>query len=144
MNRRPPRSTRTYTLSPYTTLFRSLFRLGEGQFARRLHRDGPRPQQVADLGDLAGIVAGDEEVPSFEAAWHAFTRWLCPRILGGPSAQGKPAGGTLQVSRSARRWCSTSSRTPFPARPSSSRKARSEEHTSELQSLMRISYAVFC
>src|SRR3546814_1598419 len=95
MNRRPPRSTRTYTLSPYTTLFRSLFRLGEGQFARRLHRDGPRPQQVADLGDLAGIVAGDEEVPSFEAAWHAFTR-------------------------------------------------RSEEHTSELQSLMRISYAVFC
>src|SRR3546814_2541494 len=32
----------------------------------------------------------------------------------------------------------------FPAQPSASTKIRSEEHTSELQSLMRISYAVFC
>src|SRR3546814_6935369 len=33
---------------------------------------------------------------------------------------------------------------PQPARPMAGRWARSEEHTSELQSLMRISYAVFC
>src|SRR3546814_3299444 len=35
-------------------------------------------------------------------------------------------------------------RDPEPARPSRTERARSEEHTSELQSLMRISYAVFC
>src|SRR3546814_960463 len=74
MIRRPPRSTRTDTLFPYTTLFRSGDRAG-----RCRHR---------------------------EAAWRA-----------------RP-GSRLHI------------------RPRLSR--RSEEHTSELQSLMRISYAVFC
>src|SRR3546814_16915097 len=90
MIRRPPRSTRTDTLFPYTTLFRSPHRL-------RRHRPPP-----------AGA-----------------------RGLAGPAAAGLPAGG-------ARR---------HPARPGGRggrRPRRSEEHTSELQSLMRISYAVFC
>src|SRR3546814_8559671 len=82
MIRRPPRSTRTDTLFPYTTLFRS----GRGR------------------------------VP-FE------------RSFGGRTAgAGRGAGGPQRPS----------------AGPGRQRPCRSEEHTSELQSLMRISYAVFC
>src|SRR3546814_8440065 len=84
MIRRPPRSTRTDTLFPYTTLFRS------GRAGRRGHR----PQQGRQL----------------------------------------PAHGEVSWSRSG-----------FgDARRAGRRHLRSEEHTSELQSLMRISYAVFC
>src|SRR3546814_10177033 len=79
MIRRPPRSTRTDTLFPYTTLFRS---------ARR-----------------------------------------CAR-----ASQGAPPPSSSS-SRPPSSACATSWR---------SRCRRSEEHTSELQSLMRISYAVFC
>src|SRR3546814_1639098 len=79
MIRRPPRSTRTDTLFPYTTLFRS----GEG--ARRQGRRGARPG-AAPGGLRAHRGLGERASPL----------------------------------------------------------ARSEEHTSELQSLMRISYAVFC
>src|SRR3546814_5904300 len=83
---RPPRSTLTDTLFPYTTLFRSL----------RCHR-------------LAGYAPGDCTVPS---------------ALQGPTdRRGKPIDRHVGDTR---RWY------------------RSEEHTSELQSLMRISYAVFC
>src|SRR3546814_4699763 len=89
MKRRPPRSTRTDTLFPYTTLFRSVRR---------------RPNSMRTRGPCR---RGDR---------------LRPR----PTAPEPPYG-----IRCRRRSC----------RPSS---ARSEEHTSELQSLMRISYAVFC
>src|SRR3546814_5685309 len=78
MIRRPPRSTRTDTLLPYTTLFRS------GRAERRLLRR--RNHAATDPARQKRI---------------------------------EPGGG------------------PAPGR-------RSEEHTSELQSLMRISYAVFC
>src|SRR3546814_6038517 len=83
MIRRPPRSTRTDTLFPYTTLFRSAV---EPRARRQSHRIFP----VRPGGDAA---------------------------LRGARAAGGFAGA---------------------------RQARSEEHTSELQSLMRISYAVFC
>src|SRR3546814_19682033 len=83
MIRRPPRSTRTDTLFPYTTLFRS--KLVAGAAVRR-------PCQSLRLWRLA----------------------LHPLGAGG--------GGSRRRGRG----------------------ARSEEHTSELQSLMRISYAVFC
>src|SRR3546814_4129745 len=86
MIRRPPRSTRTDTLFPYTTLFRS-----ESPFALGHH--GPRPGK--------GFRAGGMPAPG----------------LG-------PRDGNEQVRRQV--------------------AGRSEEHTSELQSLMRISYAVFC
>src|SRR3546814_12693842 len=72
MIRRPPRSTRTDTLFPYTTLFRSA----------------------------------------------------------GAAARSAPAGTAVAVRRAAVRTATVA--------------VRSEEHTSELQSLMRISYAVFC
>src|SRR3546814_6491149 len=91
MIRRPPRSTRTDTLFPYTPLFRSWPH----------HRGAPalRPQRPAP--PLAGSAARD-----------------------GAAAR----GGTGRHRRADRRQ----------------RRLRSEEHTSELQSLMRISYAVFC
>src|SRR3546814_15028254 len=58
MIRRPPRSTRTATLLPYTTLFRSLFRLGDQlpgiQGHRRADRAVERPQRMA--GTLPGPV----------------------------------------------------------------------------------------
>src|SRR3546814_7543256 len=85
MRRRPPRSTRTDTLFPDTTLFRS-------------HADGP-PAEDEHVGE-----EGDEREGS---------------------------DGDLHGRRPRRRR-----HEPFDD--------RSEEHTSELQSLMRISYAVFC
>src|SRR3546814_5453494 len=86
---RPPRSTRTDTRFPYTTLFRSAgFRRRHGGG----HAGGRRPAPLPDLGGH----------PRLDAVPH--------RVRGRA--------------------------VPEPA--------RSEEHTSELQSLMRISYAVFC
>src|SRR3546814_12639517 len=83
MIRRPPRSTRTDTLFPYTTPFRST---------------------------AAGQAAGGD-VPSWRP---------------------QPAGDAVAAGER------------FSAGHQPGRRHRSEEHTSELQSLMRISYAVFC
>src|SRR3546814_7083980 len=84
MIRRPPRSTRTDTLFPYTTLFRSAF-----------------------VDESAGTVVGDVDEDFCLLA---------------------------EISDIAQ----------FPLASSAASLERSEEHTSELQSLMRISYAVFC
>src|SRR3546814_3363296 len=102
---RPPRSTRTDTLFPCTTLFRSLAEqvgvdVGADLVEQRHAVDRGLPRRALDLGCLLGgeqLLAG----------------------LGGA------AGGAGEVDVVA-------------VAP------RSEEHTSELQSLMRISYAVFC
>src|SRR3546814_4498298 len=83
MIRRPPRSTRTDTLFPYTTLFRSV--------ARRIHERSRR------------------------------------------------AAGPFVVLN-----CATLTPDRLEAELFGTEPGRSEEHTSELQSLMRISYAVFC
>src|SRR3546814_16913628 len=102
MLRRPPGSTRTDTLCPYTTLFRSpavASRHGGGR--QRRHRGRRSPFQLPT-----------EEGPRFRR-----------RLAAG--------GGGGRRRRHAQR----------AARPGHD---RSEEHTSELQSLMRISYAVFC
>src|SRR3546814_3850051 len=102
MIRRPPRSTRTDTLFPYTTLFRSpLIVLGGAltAFPLLLFAIAARRMDYSTLG---------------------FVQFLSPSIvfiLG------------LTVFHE-------------PLRPA--QLGRSEEHTSELQSLMRISYAVFC
>src|SRR3546814_2782438 len=85
MIRRPPRSTRTDTLFPYTTLFRSYHRRQETQFQGR---------------------------------------------CAVPVELGRPNWGLGGAQR--------------PQRDFRGTETRSEEHTSELQSLMRISYAVFC
>src|SRR3546814_10533316 len=102
MIRRPPRSTRTDTLFPYTTLFRSL----------ALDLIDPPAHGLAgeEAGQVAGQSAGRPQVVSFGQQAHA---------------------GQIQFTLAAQGFA--------PAA-----RHRSEEHTSELQSLMRISYAVFC
>src|SRR3546814_1130716 len=101
MIRRPPRSTRTDTLFPYTTLFRSC--RASGRMCRNRQRTTPPYHQTSPL-------------PTSPAK-----RWTC-------RPERNP---TTYVTR------------PIltAVRPDDD---RSEEHTSELQSLMRISYAVFC
>src|SRR3546814_1896409 len=117
MIRRPPRSTRTDTLFPYTTLFRS------GRYWRAYHaRPGGCPGNAP--ARLARGVAG-------ASAAH-----------GGPSgARVRIRPGAAGVLRGARQGVGRPGQIAFY---SSRRMLGSEEHTSELQSLMRISYAVFC
>src|SRR3546814_3868888 len=100
MNRLPPRSTRTDTPFPYTTLFRSLD-IGSPLYFRR--------EQVGRV--VAHKLRDDGHGVKLEI----FVNSPYERF----------------VTRSARFW-------------NASGVDRSEEHTSELQSLMRISYAVFC
>src|SRR3546814_16670791 len=99
MIRRPPRSTRTDTLFPYTTLFRSVDILGPQ--AGHLEGDGAR---LLCRGDGQVVHRRNLAVPA-----------------GGGAAQ--------HVDRRMRQVA---------------RALRSEEHTSELQSLMSISYSVLC
>src|SRR3546814_8152931 len=109
MIRRPPRSTRTDTLFPYPTLFRS--RVRKGQVLARL--------------DPALLKADEAQLrASYDQAEANRQRALSLQASGGVSDQ-----DVLQYV--------TQARTAAAA-------LRSEEHTSELQSLMRISYAVFC
>src|SRR3546814_3448019 len=99
MIRRPSRSTRTDTLFPYTTLFRSL------GFAMKLGREFGVPLELAGLVDQTFVRARQQYGG---AAWSTMVVKLLEDAL------------------------------------ATDLRARSEEHTSELQSLMRISYAVFC
>src|SRR3546814_2798895 len=109
MIRRPPRSTRTDTLLPYTTLFRSLH---DGLVDSAEIAGGPQKNFSQPLNQRRRRIVGDQVA----------------RELGGDVAGG---GGM------ARKILQHRQRLLLPA-------FRSEEHTSELQSLMRISYAVFC
>src|SRR3546814_2389873 len=102
MIRRPPRSTRTDTLFPYTTLFRSPQPERGGEHRQQQHHRH-------DPAHRAGVAIVVEHAP-----------------VGGP-------GEDAELHASSRRGGKRSA----PV-------GRSEEHTSELQSLMRISYAVFC
>src|SRR3546814_9372598 len=104
MIRRPPRSTRTDTLFPYPTLFRSV---RQGQAA------GSNAQR--DDADLPRQLLADQRVDR-----------LSLRPGGGRAVREQPV--QHRIFRKLYR----------------ADDARSEEHTSELQSLMRISYAVFC
>src|SRR3546814_3760302 len=100
MIRRPPRSTRTDTLFPYTTLFRS---------------------PVVHLSHVRFC----SPPVGFRRKDHAFHLHI--------GVRGSPAVVRLDPRRVER------------LSPAANRvRPRSEEHTSELQSLMRISYAVFC
>src|SRR3546814_8248419 len=106
MIRRPPISTRTDTLFPYTTLCRS--------------------EPVDMSADPLAEVAPDPACDPFADANQAIPTLLFARA------------------RYRRRFAMTFPGLRFAARAWLSLFARSEEHTSELQSLMRISYAVFC
>src|SRR3546814_4694098 len=97
MIRRPPRSTRTDTLFPYTTLFRSLDAVGPAA-ERRLQ------ERLPEIAGFPEVLGQHGQLPDDQRQLAVF--------------------GFLEREFH--------------------RPRRSEEHTSELQSLMRISYAVFC
>src|SRR3546814_10741242 len=97
MIRRPPRSTRTYTLFPYTTLFRSA---RQGIAAERAEADRALHRRLSLAKRKAIVVDHQDKAVALHRG---------------------PRRGEVE-------WDDR----------------RSEEHTSELQSLMRISYAVFC
>src|SRR3546814_19479669 len=103
MIRRPPRSTRTDTLFPYTTLCRSSSLLGTREIwlGRTPKRNSPSP--TGRRSTFSGKCTKLAKLTSLPAIRPGM------RLIGG-----------------------------------SENSSRSEEHTSELQSLMRISYAVFC
>src|SRR3546814_1826860 len=136
MIRRPPRSTRTDTLFPYTTLFRS--------YINRWRRD-PRS---GNWPPSAPVGANRPELACYrlrtDPDWplSAYRRFVSERRSGhGPHLFRRLTDGARSKRRRAtfREKCSTMLHGDAACTP-----ARSEEHTSELQSLMRISYAVFC
>src|SRR3546814_10716737 len=112
MLRRPPRSTRTDTLFPYTTLFRSR---------------GPRTA-FGRTGDLRRRSRRCLVALHLEGGTRA-----CSRAPAAPRPRASVRGGRQRQRKDD---------DAGPARRDG--EIRSEEHTSELQSLMRISYAVFC
>src|SRR3546814_1887743 len=99
MKRRPPRSTRTDTLFPYTTLFRS--------FTQSIAAITLPNESSVRLHEAIGF----EQAGVYRDVGYKLGQWLSVGL-----------------------W----------QRPLAPMRERSEEHTSELQSLMRISYAVFC
>src|SRR3546814_2872336 len=106
MIRRPPRSTRTDTLFPYTTLFRSVLHEVAG--------DAYICQPLAYVG-------------TFESDCAVLANRQCLEAAAREYEDGDPLRADLRAVQKERRM-----------------GQRSEEHTSELQSLMRNSYAVFC
>src|SRR3546814_8204182 len=113
MIRRPPKSTRTDTLFPYTTLFRSWLALADRADVPIAPVNTPRT--------LADDPQFQERMP-----------WIPRERVG---ADQLPSPVKLPDEE-----------LPLPTRAPTlgEHTERSEEHTSELQSLMRISYAVFC
>src|SRR3546814_7028027 len=108
MIRRPPRSTRTDTLFPYTTLFRSPARTPSSS-------GSPSGESTA-----AACASADPRTDAGSARAPACIALCDPHYLAVPH------------------------RLPLTPHEPARHPARSEEHTSELQSLMRTSYAVFC
>src|SRR3546814_7549859 len=114
MIRRPPRSTRTDTLFPYTTLFRSY---------NPLDQLDPESLDLAeDAMTLADALVHDSAGQGGEAHWNEEAKALIAGLI---------LYGVVHEDRGRRTLATV-------------RDYRSEDHTSALQSLMRISYDVFC
>src|SRR3546814_5670085 len=137
MIRRPPRSTRTDPLFPYTTLFRAPAAGGVGRRADRL--------RLAARG--AGVPGGRPRVPARGRRLHdrPDRRLHRPQVGGDLRLRARAAPDRVQdvllVLTRRRSGLTGSMRNPAGG---AAAVRRSEEHTSELQSLMRTSYAVFC
>src|SRR3546814_2870884 len=132
MIRRPPRSTRTDTLFPYTTLFRSRLRACHFSLTVRDRDIAARELELAVTrerlahGNVAPVEAANATSNLATARTDRISQQeACARIVNELVALG---GRDASVVRS------------LVMTPAS----RSEAHTSELQSLMRTSYAVFC
>src|SRR3546814_5963425 len=157
MYRRPPRSTRTVTLFPYTTLFRS-----DGDDGA-LHRRSGRLRAIGRLSAGFGVTVAVDGDRRFVFQTHISAIDTQPAV--GPDADESTGAPDLRFVVNDRAGVERrQSRFDF-AEPlidvvrqligilifrlqlgvfDVERVDRSEEHTSELQSLMRISYAVFC
>src|SRR3546814_3282290 len=125
MIRRPPRSTRTDTLFPYTTLFRSWRRVVPAGYGWRLFALAALVGLQGAIGwwMVASGLTQRTDVSHFRLATHLLTALFL-------------LAGLVWTA------CDLAMLAQNPAaRPA---RLRSEEHTSELQSLLRISYAVFC
>src|SRR3546814_10579272 len=113
MIRRPPSSTRTDTLFPCTTLFRSA--ASQGDLLGTAEPAAEAPEQIP-FDEAMALLKGLLENPAVLKIAHN-AKYDCLLLS-------RPRNGGIDVA-------------PID-------DSRSEEHTSELQSLMRISYAVFC
>src|SRR3546814_4056693 len=134
MIRRPPRSTRTDTLFPYTTLFLS---------ALVFHVRAQTPGHV-DQPDL-GIEAMFEAVGGVDVLCQQRAQFRF-RLAGrsGMSRADNDGRGRNDEQRAPHRNQADRRSSTAAVVAAIISAFRSEEHTSELQSLMRISYAVFC
>src|SRR3546814_8603577 len=140
MIRRPPRSTRTDTLFPYTTLFRSDEQTvdvaqPQARIRDRKHGRLGRKLQRSVAGRFAYSLsrkARDRGRSAWKGAAH--------QSLLKPDRT-RESASRLPAPRSPSPSCRSERLRQPCLRPGSSRSA---EHSSELQSLMRISYAVFC
>src|SRR3546814_5710098 len=138
MIRRPPRSTLTDTLFPYTTLFRSASSRGAARVAGVHERGTCALHSVEECPGIRAVEAPDDH--RFQEPWIEVAQ-----------VHSVPGAGfgfqRFPVGDDAARFAAH-----VPQRPVAPDVAfrvfgmtlRSEEHTSELQSLMRISYSVFC
>src|SRR3546814_1373383 len=149
MIRRPPRSTRTDTLFPYTTLFRSEREWAAVGWPAHRHRwaanrsdpaaDWPeRPDAPRHTGRQTGLYfrqrAAEPALPGCSAGRTGLHR-----------AASRYRSGRWMVVIWDRRFHRAGCAIRCDARGSAGMgRLRSEEHTSELQSLMRTSYAFFC
>src|SRR3546814_2386648 len=164
---RPPRATRTDTLVPYTTLFRSADRgerariLGvqfgaDGLYLFRRERQRPGGERVDQVrqgevdgdagdarrlqrlyGDVHDLHGGGDAVAADEFGADLEPLPLRPELIGAQADDGTGIGQAQRARRGGQAGGGDAADLRGHVR-------RSEEHTSELQSLMRISYAVFC
>src|SRR3546814_8529173 len=141
MIRRPPRSTRTDTLFPYTTLFRSLVE-AVAQRDRRGQRNEPLHECLVDARLDVETRRGGADLPGIaEFKGGAHLRREVDIGIVRDDEGGVPA----QFQRhSLEALTGQRGQEPADRDGTGERKFRSEEHTSELQSLMRSSYAGFC
>src|SRR3546814_5388104 len=149
MIRRPPRSTRTDTLFPYTTLFRSKGTCASGWNTGK--SGDPRRKPAGKAGPRAGGGQALQRTrichTSLPVVRARSVRNL-PSRKTMPAAKARPAGrytrGRNGELLHTRKGQGSSPLHLGTTRAEKESCLRSEEHTSELQSLMRNSYAVFC
>src|SRR3546814_5161255 len=142
MIRRPPRSTRTYTLFPYTTLFRSLFdSSGAGSTSMTIIKEADLIESVADALQFISYYHPMDYIRALGKAYEA------EKSPAAKDAIAQILTNSRMCAEGHRPICQdTGIVTVFVKWGQNCRleSDRSEEHTSELQSLMRNSYAVFC
>src|SRR3546814_2054098 len=145
MIRRQPRSTRTDTLFPYTTLFGSGARQPAGPAGCVRCSARHESKCLTGRGSWGRIVALTAIAAAHRHMQDAGAAGAGIRPLDRAEAA---AGGIAQVMQESFRRCIAALPVALdgdlPAIGQDEAGDRSEEHTSELQSLMRISYAVFC